>query len=32
LVFWTLFKRPRLFPTAITMTIYGYHFRKVFHC
>ena len=32
LVFWTLFKRPRLFPTAITLTIYGYHFRKVFNC
>lgn len=32
LVFWTIFKRPKLFPTAITMTIYGYHFRKVFHC
>lgn len=32
LVFWTLFKRPKLFPTAITLTIYGYHFRKVFDC
>lgn len=27
---WTLFKRPRLFPLAITLSIYGYHFRKTF--
>ena len=27
--FWTLFHRPRLFPQAITLAIYGYHFRKV---
>lgn len=26
---WTIFRRPRLFPQAITMTIYGYHFRRV---
>ncbi|MEW5871556.1 MAG: DUF4070 domain-containing protein [Chloroflexota bacterium] len=26
---WTLFRRPRLFPLAITFTIYGYHFRQV---
>lgn len=30
LVFWSLFKRPRLFPVAITLSIYGFHFRKVF--
>lgn len=24
---WTLFRRPRLFPLAITIAIYGYHFR-----
>jgi radical SAM superfamily enzyme YgiQ (UPF0313 family) len=30
LVFWSLFRRPRLLPIAITFTIYGYHFRKVF--
>ncbi|WP_341457382.1 B12-binding domain-containing radical SAM protein [Anaerobacterium chartisolvens] len=30
LFFWTLFKRPRLFPLAITYSIYGYHFRKIF--
>jgi radical SAM superfamily enzyme YgiQ (UPF0313 family) len=30
LFFWSLFKRPKLFPLAITYTIYGYHFKKVF--
>jgi radical SAM superfamily enzyme YgiQ (UPF0313 family) len=30
LFFWSLFRRPRLFPLAITFSIYGYHFRKVF--
>lgn len=30
LFFWTLFKRPDLFPMAITFSIYGYHFRKIF--
>ncbi len=29
LVFWTLFRRPALFPLAITLAIYGHHFRKV---
>jgi radical SAM superfamily enzyme YgiQ (UPF0313 family) len=29
LVAWSLLRRPRLFPLAITMAIYGYHFRKV---
>jgi hypothetical protein len=29
LVFWTLLRRPRLFPTAIALAIYGYHFRIV---
>lgn len=29
LFFWTLFRRPRLFPLAITLAIYGYHFRQV---
>lgn len=29
LVLWTLFRRPKLFPLAITLTIYGYHFRQV---
>jgi len=30
LFFWSLFHRPRLFPLAITFTIYGFHFRKIF--
>lgn len=30
LFLWSLFRRPRLFPLAITFSIYGYHFRKVF--
>jgi radical SAM superfamily enzyme YgiQ (UPF0313 family) len=29
LFFWTLFNRPRLFPLAITMAVYGFHFRMV---
>ena len=29
LFLWTLFRRPRLFPLAITFTIYGFHFRQV---
>ncbi len=29
LFFWTLFRRPRLFPYAITFAIYGYHFRQI---
>jgi len=29
LFFWTLFHRPRLFPTAITLAVYGYHFRRI---
>jgi len=29
LIFWTLFRRPRLFPLAITFAIYGFHFRQV---
>jgi radical SAM superfamily enzyme YgiQ (UPF0313 family) len=30
LLFWTIFSRPRLLPQAITLSIYGFHFRKVF--
>jgi radical SAM superfamily enzyme YgiQ (UPF0313 family) len=29
LVVWTLLRRPRLFPEAITLAIYGFHFRRV---
>ena len=30
LLFWTIFTRPRLLPQAVTLSIYGFHFRKVF--
>ncbi len=30
LLFWSLFKRPQLFPLAVTFAIYGFHFRKIF--
>jgi radical SAM superfamily enzyme YgiQ (UPF0313 family) len=29
LLFWTLFRRPGLFPLAMTLAIYGHHFRKI---
>jgi len=29
LFFWSLVKRPRQFPLAITYAIYGFHFRKI---
>jgi radical SAM superfamily enzyme YgiQ (UPF0313 family) len=29
LFFWSLARRPRLFPLAITYAVFGYHFRKV---
>jgi len=29
LLSWTLFRRPRLLPQAVTFAVYGYHFRKV---
>ncbi|HTP65605.1 MAG TPA: DUF4070 domain-containing protein, partial [Geobacteraceae bacterium] len=29
LFFWALFRKPRLFPLAITYAIYGFHFRKI---
>ncbi len=30
LLLWTLISRPRLLPQAVTLSIYGFHFRKVF--
>ncbi len=30
LFFWSLFRRPRHFSTAMTLAIYGFHFRRVF--
>jgi radical SAM superfamily enzyme YgiQ (UPF0313 family) len=30
LFFWSLFRRPQLFHLALTFSIYGFHFRKIF--
>ena len=30
LFWWTLIRRPRAFPLAITFAIYGYHFRRIY--
>jgi radical SAM superfamily enzyme YgiQ (UPF0313 family) len=30
LMFWSIFNKPKSFPLAVTYSIYGYHFRKVF--
>jgi radical SAM superfamily enzyme YgiQ (UPF0313 family) len=30
LFFWSVFRRPRHFSTAITLAIYGFHFRRIF--
>jgi hypothetical protein len=30
ILLWTLFKRPQLLSVAITLAIYGHHFRKIF--
>jgi radical SAM superfamily enzyme YgiQ (UPF0313 family) len=30
LLLWTILTRPRLLPQAVTLSIYGFHFRKVF--
>jgi hypothetical protein len=29
LLLWTIFRRPRAFPLAVTLSIYGHHFRRV---
>ena len=29
LMLWTLIRKPRLFSTAVTLSIYGYHYRKI---
>ncbi|MFQ5965576.1 MAG: B12-binding domain-containing radical SAM protein [Candidatus Scalinduaceae bacterium] len=29
LLLWTYFRRPKLFPLAVTLAIYGHHFRKI---
>ena len=28
LLFWSLFKKPNVFPLAVEFSVYGYHFRK----
>ena len=30
LLIWTAFRRPKAFPMAVTLAIYGYHFRRSF--
>ena len=30
ILLWSIFNKPRAFPLAVTYSIYGYHFRKVF--
>ncbi len=30
LLLWTMISRPRLLPQAVTLSIYGFHFRKIF--
>jgi hypothetical protein len=30
LFFWSLFRKPKVFPLAITYAVYGFHYRKVF--
>lgn len=30
LFFWSIFRRPKLFPAAVRFSIYGFHFRKVY--
>jgi radical SAM superfamily enzyme YgiQ (UPF0313 family) len=29
LLFWTLVRKPRLLPLAVTLAVYGYHFRRI---
>jgi len=29
LLFWTLVRKPRLMPLAVTLAIYGYHYRRI---
>ncbi len=30
ILFWSILNKPKTFPLAVTYSIYGYHFRKVF--
>lgn len=29
LIFWTLIRKPKMMPLAVTLAIYGYHYRKI---
>ena len=29
LIFWTMFRKPKLIHLALTLAVYGYHFRKI---
>jgi hypothetical protein len=29
-IFWTVIKKPRLFVEAVTLAVYGYHYRTVY--
>ena len=29
LMIWTLLRRPRMLPLAVTLAIYGYHYRRI---
>jgi hypothetical protein len=30
IISWSIFNKPKTFPLAVTYSIYGYHFRRVF--
>jgi hypothetical protein len=30
LLLWSIFKKPKVFPLAVTYSIQGYHYRKIF--
>lgn len=30
LLWWTISRHPKLFPLAVTLAVYGYHFRKIY--
>ncbi len=30
ILFWSVFNKPKSFPLAVTYSIYGYHFKRIF--
>jgi hypothetical protein len=30
LLLWSIFRKPKVFPLAVTYSIQGYHYRKIF--